>query len=113
MRYLISIIVISLISSYSYAGKTSGWGTIESLLVRGDSKVVRVIFSKTQENPDGCTGAADWYINELTSENNVFMSQLIAAFYSQKEVRFWIAGCTSGLHYNKTWPNMYDIEVKK
>lgn len=108
-RYLISMIFV-LISSPAFSGQTSGWGKITALYIDADSTFVRLSFSQAIVNPDSCS-ASQWYIKEVSGGNSFFISEILAAFHSQKDVRFWISGCTTGSYWGGTQPQLSDIEV--
>ncbi len=106
------MVTLVLLSAQAYSGQTSGWGKITRLYVNADSTVLRVTFDRPTVDPDNCGNSSSFYMKEIMGENKVFVSAVMAAFHSQREVRFWIAGCTSIEYWGQKRPVLYDIEAK-
>lgn len=112
IRYIF-ICSLFLISTKSFAGASSGWGTITEFYVHGTGTAVRVKFSEPIVNPDGCTGT-EYYIRELdeSAGSSRFYSALLAAYTSKSPVNIYINGCTSSTWWGKTRPKMHEISIK-
>jgi hypothetical protein len=98
--------------TYSFAGQGSGWGKIIELNINKHGRLM-IRFSKKIVNPDNCQ-RGDFYIVEKSDSNaaNRFYSAILAAHAANKDVQFWISGCTKNKHWGYTRPTPYDIYIK-
>ena len=101
-------------SSSASAGVGSGTGKITELYTNASGSIARIQFSAAIKNPDNC-GKSTFYMVELNDSagSNRFYSTLLAAHAAQKDVSFWVHGCTNGTYWGGTQPKITDIYFKQ
>ena len=84
----------------------SQWGTINQTYTTGSWTMVAL--SGNDENPDDCP--ADYYYAIATTDANyeAILSSILAAQMAQKQVRFWLAGCSGG---DNKFPKITSIQL--
>lgn len=106
-KLLLSLIFIS---TSIFAGEGSGTGKITELYVDAKGTIVRIKFSQPTKNPHSCQ-KAEFYMIELDGGpgSSRYLSALLTAYTAQKNVSFWIHGCTRGSYWGGTRPQLHDI----
>jgi len=106
-------IVLFLISTLAYSGAGSGVGKIELLYVKPNANWMKIHFSREIVNPNGCEKTG-FYIVELddSKASDRFYSALLAAYAAQKDIHFWISGCSSVKPWGGNRPKVYDIYMQ-
>jgi len=99
-----------LISSSIFAAEGSGVGKIKELYIDAQGTFVRLQFSQPIKNPENCQKAV-FYMLELDDSpgSNRYLSSVLAAYMAQKNVSFWINGCTKKSYWGGTQPQLHDI----
>ncbi len=100
------------LSSFAFGGIGSGNGKITQLYINATGTLVRVKFSQPIKNPGNCP-RSEFYIRDLydNSGSDRFLSALLAAYTAQKNVSFWVDGCTERNYWGGTWPRIHDIHM--
>lgn len=95
-------------------GDGSNWGKITEFYVDAKMTVMRLTFSRTVINPSNCEGG-DFYMLELDDSpaSERFIRVVLAAHLANREVKFWVDGCTKQKWWGKTRPIIYDIYIGK
>ena len=90
----------------------SGWGKITELYVDAKVSVLRLDFSQPIVNPAKCEGA-DFYVLELDDSvaSDRFLRTVVDAYLADREVKFWIDGCSKSQWWGKTRPQIFDIYI--
>ncbi len=101
------------ISSFVFGGEGSGIGKITLLHIDAAGTQVRVNFSQPIKNPDNCQ-KTEFYMHELDDSpgSDRFLSALLAAYAAQKNVSFWIEGCTKRGYWGATRPTLHDMYMR-
>lgn len=110
-----TLIVLFLFTTFAYAGEGSGLGTITTLYVKPNANWVRVNFSNTIKNPDGCDeNGLQFYVFELdgSKASDRFYSALLAAYAAKKNISFWISGCSTAEPWGIERPKIYDMYMQ-
>jgi hypothetical protein len=86
-------------------GDGSNWGKITAVYVDAKGSVLRVVFSRPVVNPSGCEGG-DFYVRELddSAASDRFVKTVLAAHLANREVEFWVYGCTKSRWWGKFMP---------
>lgn len=114
MRTIMFVCLLLLVGSSTNAGVTSGTGTIKMVNIRADGTVMRIDFSQPIQNPDGC-GAAEFYVRELGTDagSNRFVAAVLSAYMANRQVSFFISGCTQNPYWGATRPMPFDIYIRE
>ena len=93
-------------------GEGSNWGTITEVYVDAKGSVLRLLFSRPVVNPSNCEGA-DFYVRELddSAASDRFLKAVLAAHLANREVKFWVYGCSKSRWWGKTRPQIEDIYI--
>lgn len=112
---IILVVFVFLIPSIVSAGESSGVGKITMLYVKPDASWVRVNFSNAIKNPDSCNeNGLGFYVVELddSKESDRFFSSLLAAYAAQKNISFWISGCSTAMPWGVERPKIFDMYMQ-
>lgn len=112
-RILVAIFLLLSVVKVHAVGTGSGWGTITQVNIPASGGMVRFSFSQPIVNPAVCEGT-DFYVRELDNSvaSSRYLSAILTAYTAQKEVSFWIEGCTQGQWWGKTRPQPDDIYMR-
>ena len=109
MRYILILILFIASTNTFSIGAGSGHGKITQLWTDSGGNAAFIRFSNPIV-PVGCEGG-ELYVVDLdnTHGSSRFYSTLLAAYISQKEVQFWIDGCSNYRIWGKNRGHIYDI----
>lgn len=111
VRFLL-VIAAALHPAAHAQGDGSNWGKITELYVDAEMTVLRLQFSRPIVNPANCEGG-DFYVRELdgSEASDRFMRAVLAAHLANRNVKFWIEGCTAAQWWGHTRPQIHDIYI--
>ena len=112
MKNILGICLL-LLMPLAHAGFDSGVGKITMLYMKPNANWVRINFSKPIKNEKNC-GEKGFYIAELDDSraSDRFYSALLAAHAAQRDVSFWISGCSDVAPWGSTRPKIYDTYLR-
>jgi hypothetical protein len=93
MKRWLSTVIVTALSIPVFAAGSSGSAVPSSCLVDSWDQMVRV--DGNWANPDGC-GTSSFVILQMSNANyKDYLATILAAGTAQKQLNFWLSGCTS------------------
>lgn len=92
MKYIFSLIVVSIISLSAYANPGGVSGTVNMINIK-ETGYILITFDDPHSNPMGCELANMVAIEQSHVAKKEILSVVLAAHTVHKRVGFWITGC--------------------
>ena len=104
--FLLFVIFITSTTALAASGSSS-WGKVSEVYVHGGWTMVRV--TGVSENPSQCTGITYYALHPSDANYEVLHSTLLAAHLANKDVRFWLNGCSG---QNNKYPHIVSVFIR-